>query len=391
MNNDAELSILVIDDEEKFRGLMFDLLERNLPQVRIAETSNGAEGLEAMKTESFDCVILDYKMPHKNGLQVLTEAREAGIEVPIIIMTGAGDEQIAVELMKAGASDYLPKQDLTGDAISRTIRSAVALRKSEQKREQAERELLEKTLIGAVTTLIDILGLVNPIALTRAARIKRYVHLMATHLELPDSWQFELAAILSQIGFVLIPPDLLTRSYEGSQLSEAELRMLETPPGIASTLISRIPRLESIAQIIEAVQQPYHGETVNEMIRSGDTAVLGGHILNVAIEFDRLVEQGMDMEAILEQLRLRQVTYDPELFAALGSLKLDVKDLKVKSVGVRDLKVGMEFSEDVFTGDGTLLATKDQEITLPMLRRLHTYAEGVGVLEPIWIKTPPAS
>ncbi|UCH10570.1 MAG: response regulator [Fidelibacterota bacterium] len=390
MNHDDELWILVIDDEEQFRRMMIEMLERNLPNVHTAESSNGADGLEAMKNESFDCVILDYKMPQKNGLQVLKEVREAGIETPIIMLTGFGDEHLAVDLMKAGASDYLPKNDLTPDAISRAVRGAIALRKSELRRVAAEKELLEKTLIGAVTTLIDMLGLVNPVALTRAARIKRYVHMMTSRLDMPDAWQYELAAILSQVGYVLIPPDLLNKHYEDAKLSEDELKMLSAPPSVASTLISKIPRLESIAQIIEAQQRPYHGETAKELMRGEETAALGGYILNVAIEFDRLREQGLERDAILEQLQLRHVTHDPDLLEALGSLHVDASDIKVKSVGAHELKVGMELNDDVFTSDGILLASKGQEVTYPMLRRLHTFADGVGILEPIWIKAPPA-
>jgi response regulator RpfG family c-di-GMP phosphodiesterase len=390
MNNNDELWILVIDDEEQFRRMMIEMLERKLPNVHTAETSNGADGLEAMKKEAFDCIILDYKMPQKNGMQVLKEARESDVDTPIIVLTGFGDEHLAVDLMKAGASDYLPKNDLTPDAISRAVRGAIALRISELKRVTAEKELLEKTLIGAVTTLIDMLGLVNPVALTRAARIKRYVHLMTARLEISDAWQFELAAILSQIGYVLIPADLLTKSYEDAQLSDDELKMLSAPPSIASTLISKIPRLESIARLIEAQQQPYHGETAKELMRGEDISALGGHILNVAIEFDRLREQGLERDAILEQLQLRHVTHDPDLLEALGSLQKDAKGIKVKSVGAHELKVGMELNDDVFTSDGILLASKGQEVTYPMLRRLHTFAEGVGILEPVWIKAPPA-
>ena len=386
-NTDDDLWILIIDDEEKFRRMMADMLQGNLPNVQTVESSNGAEGLEALKNDTFDCVILDYKMPQKNGMQVLKEVRSAGIDIPIIVMTGFGDEHLAVDLMKAGASDYLPKHDLTADAICRAVRSAIALRESELKRVQAEKELLEKTLIGAVTTLIDMLGLVNPVALTRAARIKRYVRIMTSQLKLTDSWQFELAAILSQIGYVLIPPDLLNKAYEGKKLSDHEEQLLRTPPSIASTLLSKIPRLESIAQLIESQQKPYQGESVKDLMQEGDLAALGGHILNVAIEFDRLIEQGMEINAILEQLQLRRVTHDSDLLEALGKLEFEIKSMQVKSIKLQELAVGMVLSENVFTTDGVLLASKGQEVTYPMLRRLYNVAEGVGVLEPVWIKT----
>lgn len=391
MDSDEALNIIVIDDDARFRGVIINMLETTFPRATVVEASDGTDGLEALRAGDFDCVILDYKMPQKDGMAVLKEARAAGIEIPIIITTGFGEEHLAVELMKAGASDYLPKTECTVESISRVVRSTIALYKSEKKGLAAEKELLEKTLIGAVSALIDILGLVNPLALTRAARIKRYVHHITSQLHLPDAWQFELAAILSQIGYVLIPPDILKKVYQNTPLSEHEDKMLQAPPGIASSLISKIPRLEAIAQIIEAQQQPSRRHTSGGSIRAEDSVMLGGHILNLAIEFDRLVEQGLQLESILEQLRQPAFTYDPELLGALESIWIGATSGQVKSIGVQELKVGMELHADVFSNDSLLLASTGQEVTFPMLRRLHTFADGVGVVEPILINASSAT
>jgi hypothetical protein len=232
---------------------------------------------------------------------------------------------------------------------------------------------------------------VNPAALARAARIKRYVHCMTTHLRLSDAWQYELAAILSQIGYILVPSDLLLKYQKGVSLSETEQNILQSPPNIASTLIAKIPRLESIAQIIADQRKPYHGHTAADMIRAGDYAALGGHMLNIAVEFDRLAEQGLGVRSILEQLREKHVTYDTVLIEALEGLEVELSSDKTRSIGVKELKIGMQLSGDVYSRDGVLLASRGQEVTLPLLRRLLIYAEGIGVRQPIQISTSSKS
>ena len=77
---------------------------------------------------------------------------------------------------------------------------------------KAEREKEEKTLRGSVKVLCEIMSLVSPQAFSRAIRIKNYVRHIANKLELPDMWQFEAAAMLSQVGCVTMPPDILSKA-----------------------------------------------------------------------------------------------------------------------------------------------------------------------------------
>ncbi|MEG3857619.1 response regulator [Microcoleus sp. herbarium12] len=91
----------------------------------------------------FDCVFLDYRLPDGDGLTLVRNVRQAGIKVPLIVLTGQGDEQIAVELMKAGASDYIAKNKLSSESLSRSLFNALRVYRAESQAFQTSQQLRE--------------------------------------------------------------------------------------------------------------------------------------------------------------------------------------------------------------------------------------------------------
>ena len=92
---------------------------------------------------NFDCVLLDYRLPDGDGLGLVQKVRGAGLKIPLVVLTGQGDEQIAVELMKAGSSDYLPKSKLSPETLSRSVLNAVRIYRAEKETALAQVRLLE--------------------------------------------------------------------------------------------------------------------------------------------------------------------------------------------------------------------------------------------------------
>jgi len=144
MDQDRLYRVLVVDDDEIDRLAVAKGLANSGLDVEVKEAHSGEEGLQLLDANSFDCVFLDYRMgPGADGLETVKQARQAGKTIPVIIMTGYGDERIAVKLMKAGATDYLPKATLTPEVLGRSLRGAVALWETAEKHRQAEIALQE--------------------------------------------------------------------------------------------------------------------------------------------------------------------------------------------------------------------------------------------------------
>jgi PAS domain-containing protein len=85
----------------------------------------------------------DYRLPDGDGLTLVKNVRESGLKVPLIVLTGQGDEQIAVELMKAGASDYIAKGKMSAESLSRSLENALRVYRAESQAFHASQQLKE--------------------------------------------------------------------------------------------------------------------------------------------------------------------------------------------------------------------------------------------------------
>jgi signal transduction histidine kinase len=128
------LKLLLVDDDELDRMAVRRVLRELRVEVVVDERGSRDEALQALASTTFDCVLLDYQLPGSNGLETLAAIRAAGIRVPVVALTGQGDEELAVSLMKAGAADYLTKSGLTPERLERSLRYAIALHRSEEER-----------------------------------------------------------------------------------------------------------------------------------------------------------------------------------------------------------------------------------------------------------------
>ncbi|MDO3388537.1 response regulator [Gilvimarinus sp. SDUM040013] len=128
----ASLKVLVVDDSEDDREQYRErLTEDEQRSWLITEAEDGRTAIDLVKNRSFDCILLDYSLPGRDGLEILKRLRESNIKVPIIMLTGQGNEKIAVEAMKLGAQDYLPKSNIDTAIITGSIVQAIE-RKSEE-------------------------------------------------------------------------------------------------------------------------------------------------------------------------------------------------------------------------------------------------------------------
>jgi signal transduction histidine kinase/DNA-binding response OmpR family regulator len=140
---DNKLSILIIDDDEVDRIALKRSIKSSGFNADIISVCNKAEGLEALSQKTFDCIFLDYNLPDSNGLDFLKNHRSELNGAPVIIVTSHGDEKLAVEAMRMGACDYIPKNLVTPEGISQSIKYALRINAAQQNTSKAERALQE--------------------------------------------------------------------------------------------------------------------------------------------------------------------------------------------------------------------------------------------------------
>ncbi|BAZ46572.1 response regulator receiver sensor signal transduction histidine kinase [Chondrocystis sp. NIES-4102] len=149
---EEHFSILLVDDDEVDRLAVQRALKKAQVSIELIEAKNGTEAISQLQLSKnnlikvvptdysivgfnkhiFDLILLDYRLPDINGLNLIKEIQAVNLDLPIIVLTGQGDEEIAVEIMKAGAADYLAKSKIEPAMLARAITSAIRLHKAEQ-------------------------------------------------------------------------------------------------------------------------------------------------------------------------------------------------------------------------------------------------------------------
>ena len=137
------LKILIIEDDEDDAFYIKDILKEGLgnPAPVIDHQLAVGSNLEQLNPFQYDLAMFDYRLGEINGIELLRNIRGQGCDIPIILFTGQGDQEVAVEAMKAGATDYLTKGKLSPESVTQSIRYALGLRKEAELRKQAEEKL----------------------------------------------------------------------------------------------------------------------------------------------------------------------------------------------------------------------------------------------------------
>jgi response regulator RpfG family c-di-GMP phosphodiesterase len=374
--------VLFVDDEPQ----VLEGIQRSLrKQVDLQTASSGAEGLRLL-TEAgpFALVISDMRMPVMNGAQFLAKVRVQSPETVRMILSGQADLPATIAAVNEGQLYRFLSKPCPADQLLAAIEDGLA----QHRLITAEKVLLEQTLSGCVTMLIEILGMVSPAASSRASRLQRYTVDLAKALELPNHWQWGLSAFVSQIGCVALPQEILSKVEAGQSLTDEERRLHESHPEVAGKLLAAIPRLEDVAEIVTAQFGSLSIAGNPDDIRQWDVRSAGRLLLRTAIEFDRLIATGASGEAAAEALRTSKLGLPVYVVKALRSLAPTSQRRVVRQIRLRELSPGMILDEDLVSPKGIRLVPAGHEVTRTLIVRLGSIAAGVGVAEPFRVQVP---
>ena len=171
------LRILLLDDDEVDRMAVRRALSQAGLEADLREAADGTTGARMVQEEAFDCVLLDYRLPDTNGLEFLRllAGVHANRRLPIVMLTGQGNETVAVEAMKHGVHDYLVKDHMYPEGLQRAILNAITMSRLQHEHRQVQealqhqREWLEVTLAsiadGVIATDVDgVITFINLVA-----------------------------------------------------------------------------------------------------------------------------------------------------------------------------------------------------------------------------------
>jgi PAS domain S-box-containing protein len=136
----STIRLLVVDDAIEHAEMVVEFIRSGdgWPDAEAQTAASYEQALAAFEAQPFDVAFFDYSLGARDGVSLLRDIRQRGIQTPVIVLTGRGAEEVAVEAMKAGAADYLSKANLSIEALESAIRHALALHAEERHRRQAE-------------------------------------------------------------------------------------------------------------------------------------------------------------------------------------------------------------------------------------------------------------
>ena len=375
MNEPSKDRVLLVDDEPNMLAASSRVL-RNDFNVRTA--NSGAAALDTLRRDGpFAVIVSDLRMPGMDGVTMLRRARTAAPDAVRILLTGQLDLAHAITAVNQGEIFRFLTKPCPPVILSATLAAAA----DQYRLVISERVLLEQTLHGSIKALTEMLSLANPEAFGRAIRVRQSVSAVASALGVADAWKVEVAAMLSQVGCVILPPETLGKYLLGDPLNEDEEAMVRRMPLIVEQVLGNIPRLEPVLEILRAQSQPYDGRPGAEM--AGDAGPWGARALRVALDLDILESYGYLTARAFDTLRGRAGWYDPLILETLAKVRHAASEEQVRDVKLESLRPGMTLLENVRSRSGVLLISRGNEVTPSLIERLRNIGSRVGIVEPI--------
>jgi len=164
-DDDPKIRVLIVDDEEIYRQIVSSVL-RKTKTFEFESSDSGRDAMKKLEQSTFDVIILDYRMTEGSGLNVLQWMLEQKNDTPVIMLTGAGSENIAVEAMKLGAYDYVRKDQMEPQhlpVLIQGVHERHLFRKEKERQSDISREsnqtlVLLGSLQKSISTISDALN-----------------------------------------------------------------------------------------------------------------------------------------------------------------------------------------------------------------------------------------
>ena len=378
--------LLLVDDEPR----VLDGRRRALRgRYELDTVRSGAEGLTAVEASMiagapFEVIVSDMMMPAMTGAEFLTKARGVLPDAVLMILSGQADLTSTIAAVNdANLFRFLtkpcPAEEL-GRALDAALRQAQLIR--------SERELLQRTLTGAIEVLTEVMALASPPAARRTNRIRTLIAAASAELGMDDDWRLPVAAMLSQIGCLAVPGSVLDQVETGGKLSLEERQAWLSHPQVGRRLLEHIPRLAEVAgwvggQLDGAKQEP------GEAHDAGPATDLAAAMLPAAVAFLKEFDAGEAPEDIADWLaKARRHPKAVVNAMVAGCHQLTPRGTR-REISAKQVRAGMLLEEDLVTTTGLVLLRRGERVSDVLVARLANFANSVGVVEPVCVLVGP--
>src|SRR5712675_1091143 len=293
--------ILVVDDEETIREIVCSMLAG--AQFQTRQAASGVEAMALLESgEEFDLVLSDMLMAEMDGTALLERAKEKFPDVPVVMVTTVSDIQVALQALRHGAYDYLPKP-FEREQLLATVRRALENRRLKRENDAYRTNLeelvaartqqwksaladLDRSYDMTLEALGDALDLKDSETEGHSRRVTAFTIAIARKMGLTKESISVIArgAFLHDIGKMAIPDDILKMP---GKLTDDEMAVMKEHCYRGYKIVSRIPFLAEAAEIVYSHQERYDGLGYPRGLK-GEEIPLGARIFSIADTLDAM-------------------------------------------------------------------------------------------------------
>jgi putative two-component system response regulator len=311
--------VLVVDDMEAMRLALVKCL--HMSGYEVIAASSGGEALDLLRTQHFDLLLTDQTMPGLSGLELTDAVSRMHPDMPIVVLTGHTDVELAKDSLQRGASDFVTKPV--------NIRELPILIERNLTRRRLEvarlRERGAQVLFEAIKALASAVDAKDPYTARHSRRVTRLSLLLADSIQLSseERYMLELSAWMHDVGKIGVPDSILTKP---APLTPKEFAVMKEHPAKGAEIVGEIEEFGQVADVIRHHHERVDGQGYPDGLR-GAAIPLASRIILIADSFeamvaDRSYRRSLGREAAIRELQEHSGTqFDQSLTQAfIGAL-----------------------------------------------------------------------